>query len=116
MIRRDGLAGRIAAIEAALAEPPPADQPLSRHELAELARLEADRAAMGPIEAMDAAGLDAFMSYQCGDHHSPAARLDHLRHRAMPPAERAALAEVLLAIDCMDGRQLDEFMERRVYG
>ena len=62
--------------------------PLGQGEAAELRHLEAERAAMfvGPIAAMTQAQLDAFLAYQAG---AQAARLGHLRQRALLPQQQA---------------------------
>ena len=106
---RDRLS-RIERIERLIAEPLLADVPLSRAELAELAALERDRAAMGRIEDMDAAGLDAFMAYQCSEHGA-AERLDHLRQRSRSREEIAADRAMDIAIAAMDAGELDDFMD-----
>jgi hypothetical protein len=109
---RDRL-GRIERIERSLVDPPPADVPLSRHELRELLELERDYDRRFPeIDAMDQGHLDEFLVYHCASGGA-AERLEHLRARNRSPAERASIAATEIALESMTLDELDQFMAAR---
>ena len=107
--RRASLEGRVERIERAIAEPPPVEQPLSRHELRELLELERERALQFPVPIDDMAAdeLTAFMAYHC---NGASTRLAHLRERARSPEERAEGRAMTVAIEAMSADTLAEFM------
>ena len=86
--------------------------PLGQGEAAELRHLEAERAAMfvGPIASMSQAQLDAFMAWHASDQ---AARLGHLRQRALSPRQQAEQRATAVAIEAMSADELAEYFEAR---
>jgi hypothetical protein len=83
--------------------------PLGLSEAAELRRLELDRAARfaGDVDDWTDDQVEDYLEYQTGQE---AARLGHLRERALPPAEQARQRALAIALEAMDDSQLDEWM------